>query len=54
MHHVTVDLLREAFLALKRDAAPGADGVTWEDYGADLEPKLADLHDRVHCGAYRA
>ena len=54
LHHVTVDLLREAFLALKRDAAPGADGVTWEDYEADLEPKLADLHDRVHRGAYRA
>jgi group II intron reverse transcriptase/maturase len=54
LHHVTVDLLREAFLTLKRDAAPGADGVTWEDYGADLEPKLADLHDRVHRGAYRA
>ena len=54
LHHVTVDLLREAFFALKRDAAPGADGVTWEDYEADLEPKLADLHDRVHRGAYRA
>ena len=54
LHHVTIELLREAFFALKRDAAPGADGVTWEDYGADLEPKLADLHDRVHRGAYRA
>ena len=54
LHHVTVDLLREAFFALKRDAAPGADGVTWEDYGADLEQKLGDLHDRVHRGAYRA
>ena len=53
-HHVTIDLLREAFFALKRDAAPGVDGVTWEDYEADLEPKLADLHDRVHRGAYRA
>lgn len=54
LHHVTIELLREAFFALKRDAAPGADGVTWEDYEADLEPKLADLHDRVHRGAYRA
>jgi RNA-directed DNA polymerase len=54
LHHVTIDLLREAFFALKRDAAPGADGVTWEDYEADLEPKLAALHDRVHRGAYRA
>lgn len=54
LHHVSIDLLREAFFALKRDAAPGVDGVTWEDYEADLEPKLVDLHDRVHCGAYRA
>lgn len=37
LHHVTVDLLREAFLALKRRAAPGVDGVTWQDYEANLE-----------------
>ncbi|HEX4740198.1 MAG TPA: group II intron reverse transcriptase/maturase [Caulobacteraceae bacterium] len=54
LHHVDVRLLRESFLALRRDAAPGVDGVTWADYGADLEPRLADLHDRVHRGAYRA
>jgi len=54
LHHVDVRLLRESFLALRRDAAPGVDGVTWTDYGADLEPRLADLHDRVHRGAYRA
>ena len=46
-HHLTIDLLRLSFLALKRDAAPGADGVTWQDYEADLERKLADLHARV-------
>jgi group II intron reverse transcriptase/maturase len=54
LHHVDVALLRLSFLALKRDAAPGADGVTWQDYEADLERKLHDLHDRVHRGAYRA
>jgi group II intron reverse transcriptase/maturase len=54
LHHVSVDLLRDAFLALKRRAAPGVDGVTWEDYGADLESHLQDLHRRVHTGAYRA
>src|SRR5258708_18750089 len=48
LHHVTVDLLRLSFLALKRDAAPGVDGMTWQDYEADLERRLADLHDRVH------
>ncbi len=52
-HHITVDLLRLSFFALKRDAAPGADGVTWQDYEADLERKLGDLHARVHRGVYR-
>jgi group II intron reverse transcriptase/maturase len=54
LHHVNVDLLRLAFFALKRDAAPGIDGMTWQDYEADLECKLADLHNRVQRGAYRA
>lgn len=54
LHHVTVDLLRDAFLALKRRAAPGVDGVTWQDYEADLESNLQDLHERVHRGTYRA
>src|SRR5271168_1373123 len=53
LHHVDIDLLRTAFLALQRDAAPGVDGLTWWDYEADLEPRLAALHDRVHRGAYR-
>jgi RNA-directed DNA polymerase len=54
LHHLSPDLLRAAFLALKRDAAPGVDGLTWRDYEADLEPRLADLHARVQRGAYRA
>jgi hypothetical protein len=49
-----MDLLRESFLALKRHAAPGVDGVTWQDYEASLEGNLDDLHARVHRGAYRA
>src|SRR5215203_5925444 len=53
-HHLSIDLFREAFLALRRDAAPGVDGLTWRDYEADLEPRLADLHARVYRGAYRA
>lgn len=53
LHHVNADTLRTAFLALKRKAAPGVDGVTWQDYEADLEPNLEDLHGRVHRGAYR-
>ncbi len=54
LHHVTVDSLRDAFLALKRRAAPGVDGVTWEDYAASLEGNLQGLHARVHSGGYRA
>jgi RNA-directed DNA polymerase len=54
LHHVTVDLLRSSYLNLKRKAAPGVDGVTWEEYGGDLEAKLIDLHGRIHRGAYRA
>jgi group II intron reverse transcriptase/maturase len=54
LHHLTVDLLRESFLSLKRKAAPGIDGQTWEQYGQNLEAKLTDLHGRVHRGAYRA
>src|SRR5712691_9549059 len=53
LHHINVDLLRTAFYALKRKAAPGVDGVTWQDYEAELEPRLEDLHRRVHRGAYR-
>ena len=53
LHHVNVDTLRMAFHALKRDAAPGVDGVTWHDYEADLEPRVEALAERVHRGAYR-
>jgi group II intron reverse transcriptase/maturase len=53
-HHLSVDLLREAFFALKRDAAPGVDGLTWTEYQADLEPRLNDLHAQLRRGAYRA
>jgi RNA-directed DNA polymerase len=54
LHHLSLDLFREAFLALKRDAAPGVDDLTWRAYAADLERNLTALHARVHRGAYRA
>jgi group II intron reverse transcriptase/maturase len=54
LHHVDVERLRRAYFALRPKAAPGVDGVTWEDYGQDLEDNLRDLHARVHRGAYRA
>src|SRR5215470_11375081 len=53
-HHLSVGLFREAFFALKRDAAPGVDGLTWRTYEADLDRNLTDLHSRVQRGAYRA
>jgi group II intron reverse transcriptase/maturase len=53
-HHLSIDLLEQAFAELKANAAPGVDGLTWREYEADLERKLADLHARLHRGAYRA
>ncbi len=54
LHHITTDLLKRSYFALKRNAAPGSDRVTWQAYGEDLDEKLKDLHDRVHKGSYRA
>ena len=54
LHHVNVELLRDAYSCLKRDAAAGVDGVTWEEYGIDLDRRLANLHARIHRGSYRA
>jgi group II intron reverse transcriptase/maturase len=54
LHHISIDCLRMAFFALKRDAASGVDGLTWPTYEADLNRNLTDLHERVHRGAYRA
>src|SRR2546421_4149228 len=54
LHHLTVDLLRESFYRMKREATPGVDGVTWQEYETGLEGRLHDLHSRVHRGAYRA
>ena len=54
-HHVyNVNHLREAYFALKREAAPGVDGETWQHYGQDLETQLQDLSGRLRRGAYRA
>jgi RNA-directed DNA polymerase len=54
LHHVTPEALEAAFGELKKKAAPGIDGVTWEQYGADLVKNVRELHDRLHRGAYRA
>ncbi len=55
LHHVyDVDMLREAYFSLKRDAAPGVDGETWQHYGEDLEGNLQDLSRRLKEGTYQA
>ena len=54
LHHVTEALLRDSFYSLKRQAAPGVDQVTWQQYEQGLEARIQDLHGRVHRGAYRA
>jgi RNA-directed DNA polymerase len=54
LHHGNVDLLRSSYHSLKKQAAAGVDGVTWEEYGEGLEDRLKDLHGRIHGGAYRA
>ncbi len=54
LHHVSVDQLRDSYHSLKKKAAPGVDGVTWQEYGEGLEARLSGLHGRIHSGAYRA
>jgi group II intron reverse transcriptase/maturase len=54
LHHVDLDRLRVAYWAIRPQAAPGVDGVTWQVYGQALEANLADLHRRLHAGRYQA
>ena len=54
LHHLNIGLFRDSFYALKRQASPGIDGVTWQEYETGLEDRLTDLLSRVHRGVYRA
>jgi len=54
LHHIDVAALRTAYAGLRRDAAVGVDGTTWQEYGKGLEGRLVDLHERVHRGSFRA
>lgn len=54
LHHITPELLRQSFLDLKRDAAPGIDGVRWTEYEQGLDERLKRLHEQIHQGSYRA
>jgi group II intron reverse transcriptase/maturase len=54
LHHVSYLRLSLAFDALKKDAAPGVDGVTWREYDRNRQENLLALHARVQSGKYRA
>jgi group II intron reverse transcriptase/maturase len=54
LHHVNVEQLRSSYYSLKKRAAAGVDGMTWQEYGEGLEARLTDLHGQIHRGAYRA
>jgi retron-type reverse transcriptase len=55
LHYIyNPDMLKAAYLALKRDAAPGVDGATWQSCGQSLASNLQDLSDRLRRGAYQA
>ena len=54
LHHLSDDLLRDSFYALKRQASPGVDGITWQEYESGLQDQLVDLHSRIHRGTHRA
>lgn len=54
LHHVTIDLLRDSYMSLKRQAAAGIDGITWTVYGEALETRLVNLHQQIHTGGYKA
>ena len=50
LHHLTVELLERSYFSLKRNSAPGIDGVTWRAYGENLDEKLTELHAKIHRG----
>jgi RNA-directed DNA polymerase len=54
LHHLSIELLRDSFYVLKRQASPGVDGMRWQEYETGLEDRLTDLLSRVHRGVYRA
>src|SRR5438874_961035 len=54
LHHVDPAMLRTAFYAMKRDAAPGVDGMTRETYEQDLDRRIETMHRHVQAGTYRA
>jgi RNA-directed DNA polymerase len=53
-HLLNVELLGDAYRRLRKDASPGVDGLTAQEYEQDLERNLHDLHQRLREGRYQA
>ena len=51
---LSLPMLHECYHSLRKQAASGMDGVSWEDYGEGLSEKLEKLHERLRTGRYRA
>jgi len=52
LSHMKAPLLKEAYMRLRKNAAAGVDGETWESYGDGLDARLLDLEGRIHRGSY--
>lgn len=53
-HHIDLDFLHAAFDRTRKDAAPGIDGQTADDYAQALDANLRSLLDRAKSGTYQA
>jgi RNA-directed DNA polymerase len=53
-HVIDFEWMREAYMRSRKDGATGIDGVTAQDYEANLEANLRDLLERIKSGSYEA
>lgn len=53
-HVIDFEWMREAYIRTRKDGATGIDGVTAQDYEANLEANLRDLLERIKSGSYEA
>jgi RNA-directed DNA polymerase len=52
-HHLTKELLHQAYYELKRNAAAGVDQIKWQDYADKLDERLETLHTQLQSGSYK-
>lgn len=53
-HYIDVAMLQESYKELNKHSAKGVDGVTWQQYGDNLEERLPGLLEEFKAGRYRA